>query len=141
MLDINKGKKISWVVLLCLATAGQIRAAEDDALLRAMEDTDAAERCISLSRIDNTRILDNSNILFYMRRDKIYLNNLPHRCPGLKSAGTYMYRSSIDRLCNVDFITVLHSSGGGYSPGAGCGLGLFFPIEEELAKELLKKSR
>lgn len=141
MLNMNKGKNITRALLLCLVMLDQVRAAEDDALLKAMENTDAAERCISLSRIDNTRILDNSNILFYMLGNKIYLNNLPHRCPGLKSAGTYMYRTSIDRLCNVDFITVLRSSGGGYSPGAGCGLGLFFPVEKELAKELLKKSR
>lgn len=123
-----------------LALSGFATAAEDDALLKAMDNPDNAERCISLQQVDRTRILDDSDILFYMHGKKVYLNHLPHRCPGLKSAGTYMYRTSLNRLCNVDVITVLHRSGGGFSPGSGCGLGLFYPIDKETARALEKRN-
>ena len=129
------------LLMLSLAVPGVVQGAEDDALMKAMDNPDAAERCISLHQIDHTRILDNSNILFYEHGDRIYLNHLAHRCPGLKSAGTYMYRTSIDRLCNVDFITVLNQVGGSFMPGAGCGLGLFYPIDKDVAKALIERSK
>lgn len=42
-----------------------------------------AEHCVSLRRIDRTEVVDDRNILFHMRGGNVYLNNLPHKCPGL----------------------------------------------------------
>ena len=95
-----------------------------------------AEHCISLSRIDRTDVVDDSNILFYMKGGDIYLNRLPHRCPGLRWEKAFMYRTSLSQLCNVDIITVLDNMGFGFSPGVSCGLGPFHPISEETAKAL-----
>jgi hypothetical protein len=72
-----------------------------------------AEQCIRMTSIDHTRVVDESNILFYMKGGEIYLNRLPHRCPGLRSRDPFMYRTSLNQLCNVDIITVLQNIGFG----------------------------
>jgi hypothetical protein len=112
------------------ATADQERESPIEALLAD------GEHCISLNRIDRTTVVDDRSILFYMRGGDIYLNRLPHRCPGLRWEETFMYRTSIGRLCDLDIITVLNNIGFGYSPGASCGLGMFFPISEATADQL-----
>ena len=99
------------------------------------------EKCVSLARIDRTRVVDERTILFYMRGADIYMNRLPHRCIGLRRGKTFMYKTSLNRLCNVDIITVLDDIGFGFSRGASCGLGNFQPIGEEAAKMLLSRER
>lgn len=99
-------------------------------------DDRAIERCISIRSIDRTDVVDDNNILFYMRNGNVYLNRLPHRCPGLRRERTFMYRTTMPRLCDVDIITVLDQAGFGFMPGASCGLGRFYPISEDEAKAL-----
>ncbi len=95
----------AWTILLTTVAFG---AAEDDEQLE-----DNSERCINLMRIDHTHILDDSNILFYMRGKKVYINKLSRRCPGLRRADSFMYKTSSSQLCNVDIITALDNIGFG----------------------------
>lgn len=97
-----------------------------------------AERCIPLSQISSTEVIDDYNVLFYMRNRTIYRNELPHRCIGLKNERTFMYRTSMPQLCDLDIITVLYNHGFGFTPGASCGLGRFHPITEDEANALKK---
>jgi len=97
-----------------------------------------AERCIPLNRISSTYIVDDYNILFYMRGGKVYRNPLPHRCGGLRSERRFMYRTSMSQLCDLDIITVLYDQGFGLMPGPSCGLGRFYPITREDAEALNK---
>jgi hypothetical protein len=99
-------------------------------------DDENAERCISLNRIDRTHVLDDQQILFYMRGKDVYLNRLPRRCGGLSTHKRFTYRTSMSQLCNLDMITVLTSAGGGMMRGATCGLGHFYPITEDEADAL-----
>lgn len=122
--------------LFLLLLPSYILAAEKNPLEAIISKPDKADRCVNLYSIDHTSIVDNGFILFYMKNRKIYLNALPRGCPGLKSAGTFMYRVPIMKLCNVDIITVLERVGGEFYPGASCGLGLFYPIDKETAKTL-----
>ena len=94
------------------------------------------EQCLSLIRIDRSEVVDDRNILFHMQDGDIYRNQLPYRCPGLSLHDTFMYRTSLNQLCNLDIITVMDSIGFGLSPGASCGLGHFYPITEEQAEKL-----
>jgi hypothetical protein len=87
--------------------------------------------CLSLARLRETDILDDQTVLFYMRGQDVYVNRLPRRCPGLKSAGAFSYRTSLTELCNTDVITVIRTFGSTLSPGPSCGLGLFQPITRE----------
>jgi len=125
---------------LLFALQGSVIAADNGEEGRPVEkpvDPDMPQTCVQMQRIDHTHIIDDRNILFYMHGKKIYHNQLPHRCAGLKIAGTFMYRTSLNSLCNVDIITVLRQSGGGFSPGPSCGLGMFRPVTAEEV-ELLK---
>jgi hypothetical protein len=100
-----------------------------------VDDTEG-ERCISITRIDRTHVLDDQRILFYMRGKDVYLNQLPRSCGGLASQGRFSYRTSMSQLCRLDMITVLNTVGGGLMRGATCGLGYFIPVTEDEAEIL-----
>jgi hypothetical protein len=111
----------------------------------AQDETDDAgerdldsEHCVRINDIDRIDIVDADTLVFRMRGGKVYRNELPHRCPGLRSNDTLMYRSSAGRLCSVDVVTVLEDWGFGFAPGASCGLGMFEPITGQIADEMLR---
>lgn len=126
------------LTLLLVTVQGQSLAAEDPV------SQDPPMRCVQLTSIQHISILDNRHIVFYMNNGKRYLNTLPYACSGLKMSGTILYRTSLNRLCDVDIITVLDSVGSEYIPGPSCGLGGFEPItDQEIAtlKDQLKKAK
>lgn len=129
---------IATIGLVALAT-GPLAAHADEESDR-MQDADrseaTSERCVSLSRISSTDVVDDYTVLFYMRGGDVYVNRLPHRCPGLRAERKFMYRTSLAELCDLDTITVLRGSGIGFMPGPSCGLGQFQPITKEAAKAL-----
>ncbi len=96
-----------------------------------------AVRCINGKNIARTLVIDNQNIIFYMRDNIIYHNGLPRHCVGLASAKTFSYRSNVSRLCSIDVITVMNSPGGGLSRAPSCGLGDFLPISAGEAEALI----
>jgi hypothetical protein len=102
-------------------------------------DTDKFERCVQLRSIKQTKILDDQNILFYTSNNKNYKNRLPYPCGGLASADSFMYRTSENKLCNVDLITVLNKLGSSFMPGPSCGLGMFEPLDQQQLDALTKK--
>lgn len=120
-----------------LALSTMLANAETD----ANEAQASSQRCVTINRIDELKVLDRENVLFYLRGKEIYLNQLPHPCPGLSHHSTVMYRTTLNQLCDVDVITVLNDIGGGFMPGASCGLGAFTPISEEEAKALRKEAK
>lgn len=119
--------------LLLGAAAGTAPAQEEQGE-RNME----ATHCVRIQSIDEIDIVNSGTLIFRMRGDEVYRNDLPHECPGLRQGDTLMYRSSVGQLCSVDIITVLEDWGFGFSPGASCGLGMFEPITEQIADEMLR---
>ena len=89
--------------------------------------TDVVKNCISLRRIDHTKILDDKTILFEMKGRKAYLNEMNRRCPRLASEESFMYKTSTSQLCSVDMITVIDNFGRDW---ASCGLGKFRVLEK-----------
>ncbi len=85
--------------------------------------------CIQLSNIRESRVRSDSVIDFRTNGRKWYRNTLPHSCPSLGFEERFSYRTSLNQLCSVDIVTVLHSYGNGLQPGASCGLGKFQPVE------------
>lgn len=108
--------------------------------LSADEHMQEAEHCVSLTRIRSSDVIDDKRILFEMLGGDYYLNELPHKCPGLDFEDAFMYRTSIGQLCDMDIVTVLTNAGFGLQPGASCGLGMFRPISEQEAKMLMEQS-
>ena len=96
--------------------------------------------CITPSNIRQTVIIDDSTILFYMRggNKTTYRIALSQECPNLARENRFSYKTTMNRLCDSDLITVLEQYGLGLREGFRCRLGLFYPIPYEEA-ELLRK--
>jgi len=125
-----KGKLMTLVtamVLLVTVTTTMPTYADDADNVK----TDRPQHCLSLIRIKDSTILDNQRIIFETVGNKYYLNQLSHPCPGLSEQKAFMYRTSLDQLCDLDIITVLDDYGFGFQPGSSCGLGVFEPISKQ----------
>lgn len=106
----------------------------------AAHDDGAGIHCLSLIRIRDSDVLDNQHIVFHTIGGKSFVNKLPRRCPGLSRNTPYMYRTSLNQLCDLDIITVLGVFGFGLTPQASCGLGLFHPIDQQGIDDLKQKA-
>jgi hypothetical protein len=89
------------------------------------------EYCLSLIRIDDSKILDSKHMLFTTTDKSMYLNTLPRNCAGMKPGDAYTFRTSQKRLCNQDIITILHPGGHYMMPGVSCVLGVFERVTPE----------
>ncbi|MEN3950678.1 DUF6491 family protein [Iodidimonas sp. SYSU 1G8] len=64
-------------------------------------------RCIDITRMKSSKVIDNRTIILNMRGGPDYKMTLAHRCPGLKSQGTWRHDArSLAKLCEVDTIEV-----------------------------------
>lgn len=129
----------------CLVTSTAVATFLSLVAARAQDDFDRTpEDCVHASRIRSTQVLDDQNILFYMRGNRVYRNELPEACPRLASEGRFLYErrvgQSIGRLCRIDSITVLESVGA-VPYGATCRLGKFYPITQPEVDEIVGMSR
>lgn len=96
------------------------------------------ERCVRLSRLNRTEVLDEQTILFHMYGGVTYRNHLPEECRGLNSREPFMYntRSVSRELCANDMIDLLHGIGSSLRRGRSCLLGQFHPITPEDIEEI-----
>ena len=88
--------------ILCL-WAGLAVAAEQPALPEEVEallsepsaasDYAEEERCLSIHRIREVDALDDRHVVFRMSRKRLYLVQLPHRCPGLRRNDPVAYET------------------------------------------------
>jgi hypothetical protein len=113
------------------STVSDPRLGAESGIDTGFSDAVSEKTCVPLRSIDRTDVIDDYNILFYMRGPDIYHVRLPHRCPGLRIADSFMYSTSLTVLCDLDIIRPLRNIGGGFSPGVGCGMGRFIPITKE----------
>ncbi len=97
------------------------------------DETDAEEsqRCINSRTIRRTDVVDDSNILFYIRGSKVYLNTLPKTCKGLSDERRFTYGSYTRSLCEFDRINVLKDSTFGAYEGRACKLGRFRLVTQD----------
>lgn len=93
-------------------------------------------RCLSMTSIRSTAVLDDERVLFFQARDRVFLNRLDRRCLGLARYGAFSYKVQSGarhaRLCSTDSITVLEATGSGLN----CGLGVFEPLSAEEVESL-----
>ena len=111
----------------CFVACTVVAALVSSETARAQDDFDRSPAaCVRAERIRSTQVIDDRTILFYMRGDRVYRNDLPDDCPRLAYEGRFAYErrvgQRVGRLCSVDTITVIESSGA--TPyGATCRLG------------------
>ncbi|WP_108811218.1 hypothetical protein [Sphingorhabdus sp. Alg231-15] len=108
-----------------VAYAGEKRSKDDKYII---EKVGEPKSCINRSQIRSTDVIDDKTIDFKMRNGDIYRNNLPNKCSGLRFEEAFSYRTSTNRLCNVDIIRVLDSTAGRIDTRGACGLGRFQEI-------------
>jgi hypothetical protein len=112
---------------------------------RAQDDFDRTPAdCVRASNIRSTQVIDNRTILFYMRGNRVFQNQLPEDCPRLAAERRFSYErrvgQRVGRLCSVDAITVIESFS--VTPfGATCRLGKFHPITQTEVDAILGVSR
>ena len=84
--------------------------------------TGETESCIRTNEIKNSRIIDAKTILFQMRGNDYYVNNLPQRCPSLVMDRGFAFENrGSQTLCNSNSITTKTSF---------CMLGRFERVEK-----------
>jgi hypothetical protein len=125
-------RKCMTVLLGVTALSFASAAAQDDE-----DESDEPLRCLSMSSIRSTVVVDDKRVLFIQARDRVFLNRLDRECLGLARSGTFSYKVQSGarhaRLCSTDSITVLETSG----HGLNCGLGLFEPLSQEEAESVV----
>ncbi len=113
-----------------LALAPLVGAAAPD---EEGETTAEPLKCLSMASVRSTKIIDDSTVLFFQGRGRVYLNRLERECVGLARNGKFTFQVHTGarhaRLCATDTITVLERTGRGFN----CGLGLFEEISREEA--------
>ncbi len=77
----------------------------------AQGDTEEASgplvQCVDVSRIRNSKVVDNQTIILEMRGGPDYKMTLAQRCPGLKINKTWRHDAGgLAKLCEVDVIEV-----------------------------------
>ena len=110
--------------------------------VRADDEPGVAQRCIYVNRIDQTRIVDERSILFFMRDRTVLQNVLRKSCAGLRKSDRIEYDVVHGKLCADELVRQLIEVGG-YTPGGLCKIGMFVPISKDEAQALLpsKKSK
>jgi hypothetical protein len=100
---------------------------------------DVAQACIYQPNIDHTRILDDRNILFFMRNRVTYQNTLADQCYSLKVVNRFTYgQARMHRLCTGNLITVLEDlTPGAVSRNNLCRLGAFVPVDQDVVDDLI----
>ncbi|MBP1684287.1 MAG: hypothetical protein H6Q33_430 [Deltaproteobacteria bacterium] len=115
-----------------LATLTQAQTSYKDRVLEKYQRTGKLENCLPLGAIRETKVLGNSSVLFHMAGGDVYLNETPQPCPMLDPPQTrsFIYDTSLSKLCNTDVITV--TDPGSSVPRLGsCGLGQFELLAEK----------
>ena len=80
--------------------------------------------CLQVHDVDHTQVLNDHQILFYMRGKKIWLNTLQARCPSLPNQDGFVWTSTFPEFCGgVEAIRVVRT-------GEVCQLGQFSPYEK-----------
>ena len=120
----------------------------EEILARDPEQSDYTEepRCLQTQRIRRMEVIDEKHVSMQVSRDKYYLVQLKHRCPGLRRGKPVMYEPSAgNRLCQLDRIRGVYDNGiSGFTPGMPCAINGFQSVTKEqlvMLKDALKVER
>jgi hypothetical protein len=110
---IPRGKAILIALAASVALAGP-----------ALADQSTKSLCIKADEVDHTKVLNDRQILFYMRGKQVWLNTLKARCSTLPIQDGFSMPSNFSEFCaNAQTIQVLFT-------GQFCQLGEFTPYQK-----------
>ena len=101
-------------------------------LANPLKESDYARkvRCLAAARYRRVEIVGNMALAFHGRRDEVWLNVLPRRCPGLRKNMVLAIERGSLRVCARDRFRGL-SPGSLDLPTSICALGPFEPMTRE----------
>lgn len=83
------------------------------------------QSCVSIIELQGNRIIDGNTILFEGRGGRLWRNDPPHGCPGLRPGRAIITRSSLTQHCRGDIFQVLDPPA--HMTLGACGFGDFIP--------------
>ena len=104
----------------CTGNDGSVRSTDSWALATANPVAPPVS-CIEKARIAGVAVRDDRTVDFSLDDGRLMRNRLPQVCQSLYGS-RFIYRSSTDRLCSTDTVTLVRADG---SARASCGLGSF----------------
>lgn len=125
------------ILAFAAAHAGEADESVDsrvEAILKAPEaEYVEAKQCLSVLAYDTVEILDEQRLLFRGRgKDKLWLNQLAGRCPGLRRDMTLQFDLHGNQACRMDTVRGVESYFYFWQSVTGpCVLGGFEPVTEE----------
>ena len=129
--------RVGRAALLAVALAAAAGGAQQS---EQADGSDAAgpRACLDQPMVRRTKVLDDRNIVFTMRDQTIYTNQLPKACTSLRRNSLVNYAVDNQRICaGHHFQILLETSPGNYTPSFVCQLGAFVPISEAELEDLL----
>jgi hypothetical protein len=133
-----------WTAVVLLTAAAGTRAQTEGEAQATAEAAKAQEQldrtpadCVLMNRVSRNVGVNDHQVVFFMRGNTYYLNNLDAACVALTKGAdslVFAYRTrsaKITRLCETDSFTVERQTS-----RLGCGLGQFVPITAEEASAL-----
>ncbi|HJR69266.1 MAG TPA: DUF6491 family protein [Gammaproteobacteria bacterium] len=136
-----RASKPAWLAAATAVVAASAVAQDDTSDVEGAFDR-TPQNCILVSSIDGTDAVDDQNLIFRMRGDKVFRNHLPRKCPGLERENRIAYEARNARLCSIDTITVLEQRFGvGLQGGFTCRLGEFIPLSPAEVEDLDLRER
>ncbi|MEQ8994475.1 MAG: DUF6491 family protein [Pseudomonadales bacterium] len=140
---------LSLLALSACASAPEREASEAQAAAReeaiqdilttplAAEDYVESERCLSTYTYRSVDVLDDRNVLFKGPGDRAWINQLRHRCIGLRRNDTLQFELRDNRLCELDSFESVDTLFRVWSrTSATCTLGKFQPVTPEQVEAL-----
>lgn len=105
------------------------------AIAQTESDEIETQRCLATRQIKSPVVIDDSNILFFMKGDRVYHNRLPEACRGLLRYKTFSYQQIAGRVCEADLINVHRSN----DPTImrRCRIGIFVEIDSQDIPQLI----
>lgn len=113
--------------LIPVALLGLVAAAPADKDPLAGRVAGKAVDCIDRSRVGGPDVIDSRTILYRETTRRIWRNDLPAACPGLRPTATLIIDAYGSRTCSND--TFRANEPGSVIPGPYCRLGKFTPYD------------
>ena len=117
--------RLALIPIALVGIAGTAPAAERDPL--AGRFPGAAVDCVDQSRLGGPDVIDNRTVLYRQSLKRIWRNDLPAACPGLRPNTTLIVEIYGNQLCSNDRIRAREP--GSIIPGPYCRLGKFTPYD------------
>ncbi len=132
----------------CATTAPTVNetSTEIDQILSAeyeVPDTKSV-KCLSTTLYDHVDVIDDSRLLFRGLGKKAWVNNLRHRCPGLRDDDTLLFEVRNSQACSLDRVSQIDPSFNFWTRiGPSCTLGEFQAVSPDqlaMIDDVLRKN-